>query len=162
MRTAFAAAATLYGLVAILLAASLPARVPVSVGTALTADRTTSRGQLMLVVCVLGMVLVAVFSGLAAQVTRASTDLWHTGAVTLLFLTAELALVYGRFGGAVGFAPTPEPSPAGRLDPWAVVLLAGYLIYVLGWLARVLTGRDRAPAGPRRPAVPRGTADSAV
>ena len=113
MRGAFTAAATLYGLVAILLAASLPARVPVSVGTDLTADRTTSRGQLMLVVCVLGMLLVAVFAGLATQVTRASTDLWHVGAVTLLFLAAELALVYGRLGGSVA-AIGEGPPPAAR------------------------------------------------
>jgi hypothetical protein len=159
VRAAFAAAATLYGLVAILLAASLPARVPVLVGTDLTADRSTSREQLMLVVCVLGMLLVAVFAGLATQVPRASTDLWHVGAVTLLFLTAELALVYGRLGGSVAaFAdPGSPPGTAGRLDPWAVVLLAGYLAYVLGWLGWVLTGRS---SGSRRAAVPRGTADS--
>jgi hypothetical protein len=159
VRAAFAAAATLYGLVSILLAASLPARVPVLVGTDLTADRSTSRGQLMLVVCVLGMLLVAVFAGLATQVLRASTDLWHVGAVTLLFLTAELALVYGRLGGSVAaFAdPGSPPGTADRLDPWAVVLLAGYLAYVLGWLGWVLTGRG---SGSRRAAVPRGTADS--
>jgi hypothetical protein len=162
VRTAFTTAATLYGLVAILLAASLPARVPVGVGTDLTADRTTSRGQLMLVVCVLGMLLVAVFAGLATQVTRASTDLWHVGAVTLLFLTAELALVYGRLGGAAAVVTGAEPAATQRLDPWTVVLLAGYLAYVLGWLAWVLTGRGRVRTGPRRAAVRTGTADSVV
>jgi protein-S-isoprenylcysteine O-methyltransferase Ste14 len=65
VRAAFVAAGVLYGFVAILLAASLPARVPVRFGTGLTADRWTSRGQLMLPVGCLAYV----FGWLARVVT---------------------------------------------------------------------------------------------
>jgi len=162
VRAAFTAAATLYGFVAILLAASLPAAVPIRFGTVLTADRSTSRGQLMLTICVLGMLLVAAFAGVATQVRRASTDLWHIGAVTMLFLTVELALVYGGLGRAVAVSLFAAPPPGGaeRLSPWAVVVLAGYLTYVLGWLTWVLAGRGQPHTGPRRAGLGSGTADS--
>jgi hypothetical protein len=161
VRAAFVAAGVLYGFVAILLAASLPARVPVRFGTGLTADRWTSRGQLMLLICVLGMLLIGLFAGLATQVRRASADLWHIGAVTLLFLALELTHVYGDMGGhiaASSFAlPPDEVAALERLSPWAVVLLAGYLAYVFGWLGWVITGRR----GPRQDLATTGTADSA-
>jgi hypothetical protein len=164
VRAAFTAAATLYGLVAILLAASLPAQVPVSFGTDLTAERWASRGQLMLLICVLGMLLVAVFAGLATQLPHAGTDLWHVGAVTLLFLTVEFALVYGQLGGSVAASSFAEAQSVqvDRLSPWAVGVLAAYLAYVLGWLAWVLTGRDQVRSGPRRAPLGSGTADSPV
>jgi hypothetical protein len=163
VRGAFTAAATLYGLVAILLAASLPAQVPVSFGTDLTADRWASRGQLMLLICVLGMLLVAVFAGLATQLPHDGTDLWHVGAVTLLFLTVEFALVYGHLGGSVASSfAEPQSVQVDRLSPWAVVVLVAYLAYVLGWLAWVLTGRDQVRSGPRRAPLDSGTADSPV
>jgi uncharacterized membrane protein YsdA (DUF1294 family) len=160
VRAAFAAAGVLYGLVAILLAASLPARVPIPFGTDLTAERWTSRSQLMLLICVLGMLLVGLFAGLATQVSRASADLWHIGAVTLLFLAVELALVYGGLGAYVASSSFPsqeaEPAGIGRLSPWTAVLLAGYLAYVFAWLAWLLTGHP----GPRQDAVRGSTADS--
>jgi hypothetical protein len=159
MRPGFVGAALLYGFVVILLAASLPARVPYQFGVDLTADAWTTRGTFVLGMCALGILLVGLFAGLATQVDA----LAQLGAVTLLFLAAELALVYGGLPGAVA-VPGDFPSAAVdqqvvRITPWALVVLAGYLGYVLAWAGRLV---GVAPPGLRQDRARRGTADSAV
>ena len=164
MRPGFVGAALLYASVVILLAAGLPARVPYHFGADLAADAWTTRGTFVLGMCALGILLVGLFAGLATQVGRVAP----LGAVTLLFLAVELALVYGGLPGAVAVAGDLPSAAAGaattdqpvvRISPWAVVVLVGYLGYVLVWAAR-LVGVTRP--GPRQGRARRGTADSAV
>jgi hypothetical protein len=169
VRPVLAAASGLYALVVILLAAGLPAVVPVRFGTDLTATAWADRGLFVLGVCLLGALVIGLSTGLAAGTPLLRSELLRLGAVTLMFLAVELAVVYGSFTGALpADFPTPE-SAVGfvrdrqatvRISPWALVLVAGHLAYVLGWVARALT-RRRAP-GPRQHRVSRGTADSAA
>ena len=164
MRPGFVGAALLYASVVILLAASLPAQVPHHFGADLTADAWTTRGTFVLGMCALGILLVGLFAGLATQVDPVA----QLGAVTLLFLAVELALVYGGLTGAVavtGDLPSTAAEvaatgqPVVRISRWAVVVLVGYLGYVLAWATR-LAGVARP--GPRQDRTRRGTADSAV
>jgi hypothetical protein len=165
VRPAFCGAAGLYAFVAILLAASLPAQVPLRFGTDLTADRWTTRGGLMLVICTLGALLMGLFTGLAALMTRLSAHLLQLGAVTLGFRAVELALVYGRLSGAVAADfPSAEvaaavPQADVRLSAWTVGLLLAYLAYLLGWLGWVVS---HARTGAPEDRASRGTADSTL
>jgi hypothetical protein len=168
VRPAFVGAAVLYAFVAILLAATLPAQVPLRFDAHLTADRWATRGGLMLVICTLGALLVGLFAGLAALAGRLRAPLLQLGAVTLVFLAVELALGYGGLGGAVAVdypsagVEAAAAQVAVRLPPWTIVLLVGYLAYVLGWLGWVVTRRPRARTGPAQHRASRGTADSSV
>jgi hypothetical protein len=169
VRPVLAAASGLYALVVILLAAGLPAVVPVRFGVDLTATAWADRGVFVLGVCVLGALVIGLSSGLAARTPELRGELLRLGAVTLLFLAVELALVYGSFTGSL---PADYATPgsdaafvqraqsAVRTSPWAPVLVTCHLAYVLAWAARVLTRRG-AP-GARQHGVSRGTADSAA
>ena len=161
MRSGFVGAALLYASVVILLAANLPARVPHHFGADLTADAWTTRGTFVLGMCALGILLVGLFAGLATQVAPVA----QLGAVTLLFLAVELALVYGGLTGALAgdlraaAAEAAARPPVVRISRWAVAVLVGYLGYLLVWATR-LAGVGRP--GPRQDRTRRGTADSAV
>ena len=168
MRPVLAAASGLYALVAILLAAGLPAVVPVRFGTDLTATAWAGRGLFVLGVCLLGALVIGLATGLATRSPRLRDDLLRLGAVTLLFLAVELALVYGGFTGAIPADPTPASETTFvratqstvRISPWVLVLLAGHLAYVLSWVAGAVRRGSRP--GARQHRVSRGTADSAA
>jgi len=169
VRPVLAAASGLYALVAILLAAGLPAVVPVEFGTDLTATAWADRGLFVLGVCLLGALVIGLSTGLPARTPELRSDLLRLGAVTLVLLAVELAVVYGGFTGALpADFPVPESEvtfvrdtqSTVRISPWAPVLVAGHLTYLLGWAARALT-RSRGP-GPRQHRITRGTADSAA
>ena len=168
MRLVFVGTAVLYGLLAILLAAGLPAEVPLRFDAHLTADRWCTRGVLMLLICGVGAVVIGVFAGLAARAGRLRAPLLQLGAVTLLFLVVELALVYGGLAGAVtgDFPSAGVEAAAARvpvhLSPGTVVVLAGYLVHLVGWFGWVVLRGPRPGAGPDRAPVRRGTADSTV
>jgi uncharacterized protein DUF1648 len=157
VRSGFVGAALLYASVVILLAANLPARVPHHFGADLTADAWTTRGTFVLGMCALGILLVGLFAGLATQVAPVA----QLGAVTLLFLAVELALVYGGLTGDLrpAAAEAAAGQPVVRISRWAVAVLVGYLGYLLAWATR-LAGVGRP--GPRQDRTRRGTADSAV
>ena len=167
MRRVLAAASGLYALVANLLAAGLPAVVPVRFDTDLTGNAWAGRGTFMLGVCLLGALLIWLSTGLAAYSPQLRGDLLRLGAVTLVFLAVELAVVYGSFTGSLpaDFA-TPQSDGAFlqgatvRTSPWAPVLVACHLAYVLAWAAHALA-RLRRP-GARQHRVRASTADSAA
>jgi hypothetical protein len=168
VRLAFGGAAVLYGLLAIVLAAGLPAEVPVRFDAHLTADRWGTRGVLMLLICAVGAMVIGAFAALAARATRLRAPLLQLGAVTLLFLVVELALVYGGLAGAVtGDFPSAGVEAAAarvpvRLSPVTAVVLGGYLVHLLGWFAWVVLRGPRPGVGADRAPVRRGTADSAA
>jgi hypothetical protein len=161
---AFLAACLLYAAVLAVLVAVLPDRVPLHFGADLQADRAGSRAELLLAAAGAGVLLAALFAGLArwshrmplhavnvphahhwktpeheAELRRrVRTDMLTVGAATLVFLAAMFALV-----GRAAVAGT-------GLSGWAVVLLAAFLTAVLGWSVWLATHRYRPPAtGPR-------------
>jgi hypothetical protein len=172
VRLGFVGAAVLYAFVAILLAASLPVRVPLGFGADLTADRWTGRGAFMLLVCGLGALVIGLFTGLAARHRRLRSVLQQLGAVTVAFLAVELALAYGGLGAHLASSSFATPGAEARytesvlagvpLSGWVVVVLAGYLAYLLAWLSWVVVrGQGHVP-GPRPDPARGGTAHSPV
>ncbi|MTK02649.1 DUF1648 domain-containing protein [Micromonospora sp. CP22] len=138
-----------------------PERVALHFGTDLRADSYSSRGTAILVAVVLGLCLVAMFVGLAALVgripidllnvphpsywkqpehvaelrRRSAEDIYHLGAVTMLFLVGVLVL-----------AVQASTSADHRLSGAAPILLVGYLGYLIGWTIWLWLRRYRPPA----------------
>jgi hypothetical protein len=161
---AFVAACLLYAAVVAVLAVTLPDRVPLHFSADLQADRLGSRDQLLLGAVATGLLIAALFGGLARGSHRLPLDLvnvphaWHwkrpqhvgelrrrvaadvltAGTGTLVFLAAIFALV-----GRAAVAGT-------GLSRWTVVLLAAFLIAVLGWCVWLGTRRYRPPASGSR------------
>ena len=156
----FVAACLLYAAVVAVLTVTLPDRVPLHFGADLQADRGGSRGELLLVAVLTGVLLAALFGGLARWAhrlpldvvdvphadhwkrpqhegelrRRIATDALSVGAATLVFLAAMFALV-----GRAAVAGT-------GLSGWAVVLLAAFLAGVSCWCVWLGTRRYRPPA----------------
>ncbi len=156
----FLVACLLHAAVVAVLAAVLPDQVPLHFGADLQADRAGSRTELLLAAAGTGVLLAALFGGLARWShrmplqsvnvphaghwktpehegelrRRVRTDLLTIGATTLVFLAAMFSLV-GR-AAVVGTG----------LSVWAVVLLGGFLTAVLGWCVWLTTHRYRPPA----------------
>jgi len=165
-------AAALYALVAVLLAGSLPVRVPLYLGGGLTTDRWVGRGIFMLLVCGLGVLVIGLFAGLADRQRRLGMAVQQLGAVTVAVLAVELAVGYGGLGAYVASSSFASPEAEVRytesvlagvpLSRWVVVVLVGYLAYLLAWLSWVVLRGPRPGGGARPDAVRTGTADSAA
>ena len=166
------AAGALYALLCTVLSGSLPEFVPISWDSSLVADRFVRRHELVLLSAAVGLAVAAVSGGGAALVrwyapagtTRqaqlrqlVSADLVHLGSVTLLFLTLELAVGYGPEGvvgasGADSYASAEAELAAAagtELPVAALVLLAGYALYLLGWAGWWAPRRYRPHPAPR-------------
>jgi hypothetical protein len=156
----FAAACLLYAAVVAVLAATLPDQVPLHFGTDLQAERGSSRGELLLVATATGVLVAALFGGLARWShrmplhlvnvpharhwkspehefelrRRIATDVLTVGAGALLFLAGMFALVGRAAAGGTG------------LSGWALALLITFLAGMLAWAIWLATRRYRPPA----------------
>ncbi|MCZ2830152.1 DUF1648 domain-containing protein [Modestobacter sp. VKM Ac-2986] len=156
---AFRASCAVHAVVVAVLAGTVPDRVPLHFGADLQVDRTGSRTELLLAVGLAGLLLAAVFGGLARAMggvrldlvnvpherywktpehegelrRRVRTDVLVVGAAALFLLAGESALV--------GVAAV-----SGRgLSVWSVVLLVGFLAGLAGWATWLATRRYRPP-----------------
>ena len=153
------AAGALYGLLCLMLGTALPALVPLGWDADLLVTRLVPRGQFALLTTGIGAVVAAASAGGAALVRwyaptstprqavlrrLVAADLVHLGTVTLLFLSAELAVVYGQLGqaDAISYASVEAAltasrvaveAPGSRLPVAALVVLGAYLAYLLAW-----------------------------
>ena len=156
------AAGALYGLLCLMLGTALPALVPLGWDADLLVTRLVPRGQFALLTTGIGVAVAAATAGGAALVrwyAPTSTPrqavlrrlvaadlvhLVHLGTVTLLFLSAELAVVYGQLGqaDAISYASVEAAltasrvaveAPGSRLPVAALVVLGAYLAYLLAW-----------------------------
>ena len=164
---ALVAAGALYGLLCLVLGTALPEVVPLGWDRDLLVTRLVRRDELVLLATSTGAAVGTVTGGGAALVRRyaptatqrqavlrrlVSADLVHLGAVTLVFLTVELAVVHGPLCGAEAASWTGADSASypsleaalaasraaaeatgSRLPTTALVALAGYLGYLLVW-----------------------------
>ena len=155
----FAGACTVYAVVVVALAGTLPDRVPLHFGADLQADRSGDRAELLLVATATGLLLTALFGGFArlghrvplhlvnvphAEFWKAPahadelrrrirTDVLVIGSASLLLVAAELALV-----GVAARAGT-------GLSGWSVVLLVAFFVGAVGWAGWLGTRRYRPP-----------------
>ncbi|WP_299956146.1 hypothetical protein [uncultured Modestobacter sp.] len=174
------AAGALYALLCLMLGTALPELVPLGWDADLLVTHLARRDHLVLLAAGAGTAVAAVTGGAAALVLRyaptatarqtvlrrmVSADLAHLGAVTLLFLTAELAVVYGPLGGSEAASWTGQDTPSypsreaaltasraaagatgSHLPTTAVVILIAYLAYLVVWAAWVVPRRYRRDA----------------
>lgn len=176
---ALAAAGALYALLCLMLGTALPEYVPLGWDADLLVTHLVRRDHLVVLAAGAGAAVAAVTSGGAALALRyapttarqtvlrhmVAADLVRLGAVTLLFLTAELAVVYGPLGGAEAASWTGADAPSypsleaaltasraaagatgSHLPTTAVVILIAYLAYLVVWGAWVLPRRYRRDA----------------
>jgi len=156
----FAAACAGYAAVLLVLAATLPERVPLHFGADLQVDRTGTRAELLVAAALAGVLIAVVFGGLARWAhrlplhalnvphpgywkapehevelrRRIRTDLLTVGAATLVFLAVLFALVASAAAAGTG------------LSGWALVLLVAFLAGLVLWAAWLGTRRYRPPA----------------
>lgn len=147
---ALIAAAALHALTCLLLTTSLPQYVPVVFDASL--EPAVAGTRMLATTLALGYgVVVAAATAVVAARTRVAVRadrLRHLGAVTVLFLTFEVAAVYGPLGGAEAASWTgadaasyPSASIAvegfqasgGQLPTAALVVAAVYLAYLVTW-----------------------------
>ncbi|WP_431943801.1 DUF1648 domain-containing protein [Micromonospora marina] len=157
-RRAFAAAAGIYAVVVVCCALFWPERVPLHFGFGLDADSYGSKWAGVALATAIGCSMIALFAGCAWIAGRINLDLvdvrhadfwkapeneqrlrrmladdmYQVGAATLVLLA-----------GVLGFVTEAAVTGRDELSWWAVVLLAGYLAYIVAWTGWLLTGRYR-------------------
>ena len=152
---ALIAAAVLHVVVSVLVSLDLPDAVPIAFDLTGRPVAATSPATVLLLVVAVPLVL-AGGAALVGQRWRPPRGdrVRHLAAVTLLFLTFEVATVYGALGGVATAAWTGEGDSyasaslavegfqrsGGRLPTAALVVLGLYLAYLVTWAAVVRRG----------------------
>ena len=157
---ALIAAAVLHALTTALVTRDLPTYVPIAFDLDGEPVAASSPGVVLLLLIVVPLVLACAAALVAVRTTRAGHPLRgdrvrHLAAVTLLFLTFEVAAVYGTLGGIATASWTREgdtdatasiavegfQDAGGRLPTTALVIAGLYVGYLVMWVVAVRRAR---------------------
>jgi hypothetical protein len=155
---ALIAAAVLHALVSILVSLDLPTYVPIAFDLAREPVAAVPPGVMLLVVVGVPLLLAGTAAVGAARARPLAGDrVRHLAAITLLFLTFEVAAVYGALGGLAAASWTGADAASyasasiavggfqasgGRLPTAALVVAGVYLAYLLTWAVVVRRTRS--------------------